>query len=83
MAHINLPKPECKLGYPIKQLEEILGSRLDEFNKYMVGQTGAICTGKNYNYGTKEDEPSKCGPHGMVLYKCDLLTFLEGRPTTD
>lgn len=80
---IDLPKSECELGYPKKQLEEILGPRLDEFNNYMVGQTGAICQGKRYNFNTHKHEPTGCGPHGIVLYKCDLLTFLEGRPTLD
>lgn len=80
---INLPKSECKLGYPINQIEKILGSRLDEFNKYMVGQTGAICEGREYDYNKKKYKPSGCGPHGIVVYKCDLLTFLEGRPTLD
>lgn len=80
---INLPPPECKEGYPINQLEKILGSRINKFYEYMVGQTMSICNGKLYNHNKKEYESTNCGPHGIVVYKSDLLTFLEGRPTLD
>lgn len=83
MAHLELPKPECKYGYPQKQLKEILGDRVNEFNKYVVGQTGTICNGKIYNYDKDKYEPSGCGPHGIVTYMCDVRTFLENRPTLD
>lgn len=79
----DLPKSICKFGYPKSQLEEILGDKLEEFNKYMIGQTGAICNGHIYNHNDDKHELSGCGPHGLVLYKCDLKTFLEGRPTLD
>jgi hypothetical protein len=79
----DLPKPKCEFGYPTDQLEEILGDRLKEFNKYMVGQTGSICVGQKYNRDTDKHDLTGCGPHGIVVYKCDLITFLEGRATLD
>lgn len=83
MKTIKLPKPECKSGYPKKQLEEILGTRYDDFCHYMTGQTCMLCENKIWNPDKKIYEADNCGPHGIVTYKCDVMTFLEGRPTLD
>lgn len=74
----NLPKPECKGGYTKSQLEDILGSNLETFNKYMIGKQWMLCNGKEY-----DKVPNGCGPHGVVAYKLDLMRFLEGLPPFD
>lgn len=72
-----IPEPECESGYTPAQVEEIMGDRLEEFNKWMYGQTGSICEGRKYNHGTKEYETA-CGgiAHGMIVYSWDLKRFL-------
>lgn len=78
-----MEKPNCHLGYTYEQLQDILGSRLDEFSHWMVGQTMSICEGQQYNYEKKDYEPTNCGPHGMVVYPWDLQRFLHGKPVID
>lgn len=82
---MNLPEPECKYGYPIEQLEDILVplNRYFEFNKWMYGQTGAICDGQEYDYSKKDYVATGCGPHGMVVYSWDVTRFLAGLPVID
>lgn len=80
---VDIPEPECHLGYTEAQVEEILGSRLAEFRKFMVGQTGAICDGRRYDHDKQEYEPTECGPHGPVYYRVDLDHFLRGLPAFD
>lgn len=82
---IKLPKPECKYGYTENQLIEILSpiNKYVEFNKWMYGQTGSICDGREYDYGKKEYVATGCGPHGGVVYSSDLERFLQGRPIID
>lgn len=80
---MKLVAPECKLGYPSRQVEEIMGDRLSTFNRWMSGQTRAICDGRNYNHDIKAYEPSGCGPHGPVTYSWDVQRFLAGLPIID
>lgn len=80
---MNIPDPVCKLGYPETQLEEILGARLKDFNVWMRGQTVSLCDGKYWDYEEMEYKPSGCGPHGAVVYSCDVQDFLEGRDVQD
>ncbi len=75
--------PGCQLGYTDDQLGRILGDRLPEFFRWMAGQTVAVCDGRQYNYDTKEYEPTGCGPHGSATYAWDLQRFLDGRPIID
>lgn len=75
--------PECRLGYTKKQLTDILGDRLEEFNRWMIGQTVSSCDGVSYNHSTEEYESTGCGPHGIVVYSWDLSRFLDGRAVVD
>lgn len=79
----ELPQPECILGYPDGQLHELLGSRYDEFWKWMRGQTFTSCDGRAYDHETKEYRETGCGPHGFVVYYHDVKRFLEGLPVID
>ncbi len=82
--HFNLPMPACKCGYTRNQVEAIMGDRLQEFDKWMYGQTMTLCEGKSYNHETREYEEA-CGgvAHGGVVYDHDLRGFLAKRPITD
>lgn len=78
-----MDSPQCELGYPVSQLETLLGDRMTELNDWMYGQTAAICEGRKYNYETHEYESTDCGPHGVVYYSWDVQRFLDGRPIID
>lgn len=80
---LNLPKPECQLGYSDTQIREITDSRYDEFTRWMRGQTMAICDGRYYSHEDKQYYEDGCGPHGTIVYYWDVVTFLEGHPITD
>ena len=73
----NIPEPECRSGYTVTQVEEIMGDRAEEFVRWMSGQTVALCEGKKYNHETKKYEKD-CGgtSHGVVIYAWDLKRFL-------
>lgn len=75
--------PNCRYGYTEDQLKSILGERFDDFKRWMVGQTMAICDGREWDEGTKSHKPSGCGPHGEVTYICDLEQFLAGLKPLD
>lgn len=51
----------------------------------MVGQTVALCDGKEYNHETNEYRATECAsaPHGLVVYPSDLARFLSGQPVID
>lgn len=72
---VPLPPPECGLGYPSGQLDVILGGDRPTFDKWMNGQTMAICDGRKYNYGTHQYDDDGCGPHGVVVYSWDVKKF--------
>jgi hypothetical protein len=81
---MDIPAPDCVLGYPEYQLEEILGDRIEEFGRWMRGQTFSGCDARSYNHETKEYEPSGCDiPHGFVYYQSDVRRFLAGLPVID
>lgn len=83
MSGMELPETECRHGYTVLQVEEIMGNRIREFSGYMTGQTMAICDGQVYDYEKKEYIESGCGPHGVVVYSWDVERFLQGRPLFD
>lgn len=83
MTQVELEAPECELGYPLRQLQRVLGIKYPQFSKWFAGQTGAICDGRKYSYERKEYEPTGCGPHGMVVYTHDLRNFLQGGRVLD
>jgi hypothetical protein len=80
----ELPQ-SCPYGHTNEDLRIILGDRLPEFNKWMVGQTGQLCDGRWYDYAWKRYRPDKCkeNPHGPVVYASDLRQFLSGRGPVD
>lgn len=71
-------KPECLLGFTRGQVLDLLGDRVDAFNRWMRGQTAAICDGRRYDYEAKGYVPTDCGPHGLVIYPQDVRQFLAG-----
>ena len=68
-----MEKPKCNMGYTRAQLARILGIRLPKFDRWMRGQTGAVCEGNG-----------KCkAVHGFIVYPHDLQQFLDGRMSFD
>lgn len=81
---MELPEPDCAMGYTFAQVKEIMGSRYGEFGRWMNGQTMALCDARQYNYTTKEYEPNGCDrPHGSITYECDVRAFLAGSRPLD
>lgn len=78
-----LPNPECECGYTRAQVEAIMGNRLDAFNRWMRGQTAAVCEGRRYDHDTREYVETGCGPHGMTVYPWDVQQFLQGGQPLD
>lgn len=78
-----MSEPVCRLGVTQAELDEVLGDRLSAFDRWMSGQTIALCTGERYDHEAKRYEPSGCGPHGPVVYRWDLERFLAGQPIID
>ena len=80
--------PDCYFGYSREQLERLLaatGRSTSEFDRWMRGQTGALCTGLRYDHDIQEyviDENCVSG-HGPVVYTWDVERFLSGRPIID
>ena len=79
----KLPKPDCELGYTDKQVDTIMGLRMAEFQRWMAGQTMAICDGRRFSYAENRYEATGCGPHGYITYPWDLQRFLDGKPIID
>lgn len=77
-----LSKPSCPYGYCEADLRRIFVT--DEayaaFTRWMVGQTVAICKGREYSYELKAYQPTTCSgaPHGMIVYTWDLAQYLRG-----
>lgn len=80
---VVIPSPDCGAGYTIEQVETIMGARIDEFNRWMNGQTMCLCEGRRYDHTTREykiDEVCAGVAHGPVVYAWDLKRFLEVIP---
>jgi hypothetical protein len=76
---IELPAPICKYGYTARQVADIMGPRMQEFGRWMHGQTMSLCEAREYNYTTKQYEPNGCKePHGSIVYESDVRHFLAG-----
>jgi hypothetical protein len=76
-------QPECELGYTTEQLKEIIDNML-EFDRWMNGQTRAICEGRKYNHDTREWEVACDGvAHGLVTYQSDVERYLAGAEVID
>lgn len=79
-----IPEPNCRFGYDVQQVEDILGARVHgHFLRWMTGQTMAICDGRSYSHEEKAYHATDCGPHGVVVYPWDLERYLAGRPVAD
>lgn len=72
----NVPAPICKFGYSRQQLQQILGERLEHFDKWMYGQGGVICEGREYDRANRIYVENGCGPHGRVVFEYDLTRYL-------
>ena len=79
----DMPPPECEQGYTDAQIRTIMGARLEEFNRWMRGQTIGYCDGRAYDHVAKAHQETGCGPHGVVTYAGDVERFLDGRPVVD
>jgi hypothetical protein len=81
---MRLPPPECELGYPVSQLEQLLDEQqMSRLHLWMRGQTGAICDGTRYDHDIDALLPSGCGPHGLVYYPWDVERWAAARPIVD
>ena len=76
-----LPPPLCSLGYTRREVVELTVDRHEEFQRWIYGQTVALCEARRFNHETREYEPNGCDrPHGMVVYPWDLARFLRVEP---
>lgn len=81
---MDLPPPDCTLGYPVVQLQRVLDEQqMRRLELWMRGQTGAICDGRRYDHLAREYAPTGCGPHGMVIYVSDVRRWAAGQPIVD
>jgi hypothetical protein len=62
---MNLPEPECELGYTQDQVKEIVND-YEQFRQWIRGQTGGLCE-------TKYTDCEKS--HGSTTYKHDLRRY--------
>ncbi len=73
-----MTEPSCRFGYTWEDLTEVIPD-LDAFDRWMIGQTRAICDGWQYNHDTQQYEPSGCSEaHGVVTYVWDVTRYLSG-----
>lgn len=77
----------CPMGYTIEDLKRRFPTteEFDDFQTWMVGQTGAICNGQRYDYDRHEYVKDECfdNPHGIVVYWWDVNRYLMGLPVID
>ena len=79
----NLPAT-CKYGMTSSDLHDVFSpEEVAEFYDWMRGQTGAICDGTEWDYAIEDYIETDCGPHGMVVYRNDVMRFIEGLPVVD
>jgi hypothetical protein len=57
--------------------------RLEEFIKWMHGQTVGVCDGRRYDYNANTFRDTGCGPHGPVYYRHDVARYLNNQPVID
>lgn len=72
----KLPTPVCGLGFPRWQVESMMYPGIEAFDKWMYGQTMAICEKKNCNNYNS-------GPHGVVVYPWDVVVYFAGLQPLD
>lgn len=76
---MGLPEPECRLGYDMDQVSQIL---TDHFWRWMRGQTMALCEGRHHILQTNLVEGCY-EPHGGIVYQHDMWRYLYGLPVID
>lgn len=78
VVRLALPKCDCTYGYPIYQLEAILGDRLEEFYEWHCGKTYVECDGTQWFKEFKRNGEC-CGgvSHGDVYYWSDVRMFID------
>lgn len=60
-----------------------MGDQVKAFHRWMGGQTVSLCDGTEYDYAEKRSVLTGCGPHGVVIYRCDVEQYLEGGAPLD
>lgn len=76
--------PACEAGFTRDQLADIFGVSLPDFDKWMYGQTQAICEGRKFNHDKREYEAACNGvAHGVVTYPWDVQRYMRGLPIID
>lgn len=84
LTPIPNPIPDCEVGFTQPQLADIFGAALPDFEKWMSGQTRAICEGRKFNHDTREYETSCRGVHhGVVTYPWDVQRYIRNLPIID
>lgn len=81
---VTIPQ-SCPIGLTEDDLEKLFGDELEDFKKWMVGQTFSICTGERYDFDQNAYTSSSCfpNPHGYVYYRGDVERYILGLPVID
>ena len=90
MSTLLFPAPACKYGYNREQVRVIMGNRLEEFDRWMRGQTQMLCQGQKDGLPPEwpDDDPRRdmftnrgypeCdAAHGSITYQWDVERFLD------
>ena len=73
---VDIRVPVCKLGFTREQVEQLVAEDIGEFDRWIFGQTFAICEGPVWDFERQVPVPS-CGvAHGTVYYSADVIRFL-------
>lgn len=63
----------CPYGVTQDELQSILGPRLEDFSKWMVGQTGSICDGRRYVYARAHNAACPHDDGDVYTWECDYI----------
>lgn len=72
-----LPEPKCIYGFTNKQIQTIMGNRLEAFQKWMRGQTVCCCPGMSQGCDNTDHRDS------TIVFEEDVVRFLKGLPIVD
>ena len=74
----------CKYGMTSDDLGNVFDhDERAEFDDWYRGQTGAICDAREWDYDLNFYIDSDCGPHGMVVYRNDVMRYVLNLPVVD
>lgn len=62
---------QCPQGVTHDELVTLLGDRLDEFSRWMAGQTMSYCNGKTYAHNRSHGESCGHAEGEPFTWKCD------------